>query len=424
MKRKITCAIMMSLFISFATSVSAQLSGFYNEDFEGTFPPPGWRTIDVLDYHYVWQQSPYLGYSGTHSAYIGSAFGQGEDWLILPRFTVAVSDSFSFYLTAESLGFIDSTIVLVSTTTPDPSSFTTVLATLSDGVNYPKVPNKFLRYQYSLSAFAGKNIYVAFKNRNYEGDGVYIDLVSIGTNSSAYCLSKGFSSSRDWIDLVALGTIKNKTGSNGGYADFTNLVTDLAQGSIDSIALSSELSGAYTQTWRVWIDYNQDGDFLDNAEQVLSFKSTSSGVQVRSIKVPPAAKTGTTRMRVSVKKGGQAQSPCEIFNRGEVEDYSVNIIPPSANAASLNSISTLVKPLIVLSESPNPAANYITINMEGFSGTKNIEVYNETGKVIISNKLLSGTRYMLDVSKISNGVYVLRVSDGAGNVRSVKWVKQ
>ena len=170
------------VFTTFGSSqVFGQLSGYYQEDFEGSFPPEDWQVVNVLDPSYGWVHSPYTVHSGQYSVYVGSAIGQGEDWLILPQFSVIASDSFSFWLTAESLGFTDSTAVLVATTDDDPSSFTNLIATLSDGVNYPPVANLYQYYAYSLSAFAGQDVYVAIKNRNYEGDGVYIDLVSIGS---------------------------------------------------------------------------------------------------------------------------------------------------------------------------------------------------------------------------------------------------
>lgn len=181
MKNKLLVQLSLLIFATFSSlHLFGQLSGYYQQDFEGSFPPQGWQTVNVSDASYYWQQSPFTVYSGNYSVYIGSAIGQGEDWLILPQFTVAASDSFSFWLTAESLGFTDSTEVLVSTTDANLSSFTTVIATLSDGDNYPPVTNLYQYHAYSLSAFAGQEVYVAFRNRNYEGDGVYIDLVSIG----------------------------------------------------------------------------------------------------------------------------------------------------------------------------------------------------------------------------------------------------
>src|SRR4249920_708341 len=111
MKNKLTFQLLLFVFAMFGSfHVFGQLSGYYQQDFEGSFPPEDWQTINVLDPSYYWQHSPYTVYSGDFSVYNGSAIGQGEDWLILPQFSVVASDSFSFWFTAESLGFTDSTM--------------------------------------------------------------------------------------------------------------------------------------------------------------------------------------------------------------------------------------------------------------------------------------------------------------------------
>src|SRR6185295_12303342 len=84
----------------FSLNVSGQLSGYYQEDFEGTFPPSGWQTVDVLDPTAVWMQLTDIAYSGTHSTFLqwSDYYAPGEDWLILPQFTVGASDSLSFWM--------------------------------------------------------------------------------------------------------------------------------------------------------------------------------------------------------------------------------------------------------------------------------------------------------------------------------------
>src|SRR5438552_564540 len=74
-------------------NVWSQLSGFYQEDFEGTFPPAGWQVQNVLDSAYTWAQTTAAHHSGTHSAYIhysSSNTFKGEDCLILPQFSVVI----------------------------------------------------------------------------------------------------------------------------------------------------------------------------------------------------------------------------------------------------------------------------------------------------------------------------------------------
>ncbi|HMT78227.1 MAG TPA: M12 family metallo-peptidase, partial [Saprospiraceae bacterium] len=136
----------------------------------------------------------------------------------------------------------------------------------------------------------------------------------------SYCVSKGNNSAYEWIDRVALVGINNITGSNNGYGDYTALNANLTAGTTYTMTLSAGMNGSYREYWTVWIDYNQDGDFLDSGEKITNFSSTSTGNINRSFKVPTTAKNGTTRMRVQMKYSAYSTS-CETFSYGEVEDY-------------------------------------------------------------------------------------------------------
>ena len=164
--------------------LTAPITGFFREDFEGGFPPAGWQVVDVLDPTYLWEQSPLLPYTGTNSALIhySNVGVSAEDWMITPQYTVAVTDSFSFHLALIDINFPpDTTFILISTTDSNLTSFTTTLDVLAEDLNYPLNDTGYNYYSYSLAAFAGQNIYIAFVNTNIFGDGVYIDRVSVGT---------------------------------------------------------------------------------------------------------------------------------------------------------------------------------------------------------------------------------------------------
>ena len=139
-----------------------------------------------------------------------------------------------------------------------------------------------------------------------------------------YCASSSNRTQFEWIDNVELGGIVNATGAGSGYSDFTAQVGTLAQGSSNSMVISAGFSGtAYTEHWAVWIDFNQDGTFADS-EKVVSGSSSSANNLSATVNVPANATLGQTRMRVSMKYNA-AQTACENFADGEVEDYTINI---------------------------------------------------------------------------------------------------
>jgi chitodextrinase len=143
---------------------------------------------------------------------------------------------------------------------------------------------------------------------------------------SSYCTASGNNASEEWIARVQLADIDNTSGSNSGYADFTNISTNLTKGAAYPVILTPAFSGStYNEYWRVWIDLNKDGDFDDAGELVFDAGSLSKTIVTGSITVPSGASLGSTRMRV-IMRYNAAPSPCGTFNYGEVEDYSVNII--------------------------------------------------------------------------------------------------
>jgi len=135
-----------------------------------------------------------------------------------------------------------------------------------------------------------------------------------------YCLSSG-DNKYEWIAGVQIGSLNNVSGSSG-YTDFTSQTLDVSPDETIFVGLTPGFSGnLYEENWKIWIDYNRDGDFEDPGEEVLS-EAGSSSVE-GSFTVPGSAE-GVTLMRVSISYGCLPTS-CGTFRYGEVEDYTVNI---------------------------------------------------------------------------------------------------
>ncbi|WP_439882902.1 M4 family metallopeptidase [Pontibacter sp. MBLB2868] len=246
------------------------------------------------------------------------------------------------------------------------------------------------------------------------GSSAYSSSSTFTTTSAAvtYCASKGSNSSYEWIDLVQFGGINNATGNDGGYKDYTALTGTATRGGSSTIYISTGFSGtAYTEYWKIWIDFNQDGDFDDAGEMVVSGSSSSSSTLSATVAVPSTALLGKTRMRVSMKYNA-AQTACETFSYGEVEDYSVNIgsaLMASASSSSLKAETlgdAIGEDVVVY---PNPANAYIRINTPSESAT--VKVLSVTGVELMRADIkASGQR--LDISKLPSGIYLISIYDG------------
>lgn len=227
--------------------------------------------------------------------------------------------------------------------------------------------------------------------------------ITVGKNKS-YCESKGNRIKYEWIDLVSFGDLTNTTGANGGYADFTNQVATITAGSTNDLTISAAFSGSsYKEYFSVWIDYNQNGSFEDN-ERVVNTSTTSNTNIVTSIKVPGDVKLGSTRMRVSMKYK-YTQTPCESFDDGEVEDYTVNIVQTSARKSNKNTASNSV--LIDLQLYPNPTSKTLNIRTDKVLKNAHYKIIDANGKTVDENSFSPS----INIENLKTGVYFIKVFD-------------
>ncbi len=137
------------------------------------------------------------------------------------------------------------------------------------------------------------------------------------------CISKGTDTTHEYINQITINQIDNISGNNDGYGDFQDLSTPLFLGNRYDILLSPGYGdNEFTEAWSIWIDYNQDGDFEDEDEEVLTVRAV--GDILSEIHIPYHAMIGTTHMRIAMRYNKHA-TPCQTFTFGEVEDYTIII---------------------------------------------------------------------------------------------------
>lgn len=257
------------------------------------------------------------------------------------------------------------------------------------------------------------------------------NVVSITTLAPppTYCASKGGSVVKEYIDYVAIGGIANTTAKNGGYGNFTAQIGTVVIGTNTIIVSAGFTSAALLEFWKVWIDYNKNGVF-DDAELMVSTSSNSSANLSFTFTAPSTALLGTTRMRVSMKNGS-AQTACQAFKAGEVEDYTVNVGGiPLADAPIDEPIDTAAEPInygltATTNDSldflmyPNPVSGMLNLDIANNS-VVDYKIYNTVGQVVLSGKT---TSTQLDVAKLCSGIYVFEIGDGTKTL-SKKFVKK
>jgi chitodextrinase len=232
--------------------------------------------------------------------------------------------------------------------------------------------------------------------------------ISVTTNDVvlSYCSSQGNNSTYEWIAQVSIGAFTNSSAS-AKYTDFTSKIISLESGTSVNVSLTPGFSSStYNEYWKIWIDYNADGDFDDSGELAYDAGALSKTTVSGSINVPSSA-SGSTRMRVSMKYNA-AQTACETFSYGEVEDYT---------ATFTASVPDTQAPTIPVSlAASNVTSSSATISWTASTdnvGVTQYEVYRNgsfIGNSSTTNYAVSG------LSASTTYSFTVKAKDAAGNI--------
>ncbi|MFO7829503.1 MAG: M4 family metallopeptidase [Bacteroidales bacterium] len=247
----------------------------------------------------------------------------------------------------------------------------------------------------------------------------------------SYCSANGSDQTYEWIDYVGLGAIDNATGPEaGGYGNYTYLTPTLLSAHSYNIYLSAGFSDSReNEYWRVWIDFNRDGDFYDQDEMIAEGGPLAyDGVISAPFVVPTTIESGYTVMRVAMQWGDYPSS-CGTFQYGEVEDYPVEL---SAGKTGINeseisfSNTRDIHENISVNRSqiyPNPAKDYITIDTQSRDQTLNqISIYNITGTLVKAEHDIEGN-HTVDISDLPAGLYTIIIKTDRDTITK-KFIKQ
>jgi GEVED domain/Secretion system C-terminal sorting domain/CARDB len=240
---------------------------------------------------------------------------------------------------------------------------------------------------------------------------------------NTYCASKGNLPWEQWIQNVGFTfpIVWNNSSAKEGYGNFTELTpVNLARGNVTEIAITPQSSWIGNPLnanlfWSVWVDWNQDNDFDDAGEQVIQrpihFASNLFLDNTHLITVPATALLGKTRMRVAMKMGGYP-SVCETFEKGEVEDYTVNITNTGGFAKANVSTKGLNSIDYDFNIFPNPATKEAFLDLKDFEKERvEISISDVAGKVILNQVIENATvaPHHLNTAFLKNGTYFIEI---------------
>lgn len=166
-----------------------------------------------------------------------------------------------------------------------------------------------------------------------------------------YC-GEAFASSIEPITKVVFAGINNTTSAtvNGtpAHENFTAITGNVLMGQSYTIEVQGNTDGNFTTHVRLFVDWNNDGDFVDAGETfVVGTIVNSTGVDGQtasaSIAIPLTATPGNLRMRVS-KRFSTVPAPCNTAGFGQAEDYTLTVTPPTPCAGIPNAGTATATP--------------------------------------------------------------------------------
>ncbi len=218
-----------------------------------------------------------------------------------------------------------------------------------------------------------------------------------------YCPSASQFAGDGEIWNVTIGALNNTsnctvaapgTGSTlslySNYSETANPTNMVAGVSIPFSINTSTCGGNYNGVLGIWIDLNQDGDFIDAGETVHMtpfFLYGTTVFRTGNITIPCTATPGLTRMRVILNETTASPiSPCGSYFYGETEDYTINIVnaapvfnaattlqQPITTSAGATDVPILRVPVKVTSSACNPGTvNEFRFNTAGTTSAANI----------------------------------------------------
>jgi len=238
-------------------------------------------------------------------------------------------------------------------------------------------------------------------------------------STSPYCDASSNYDTYSWIAEIGFNGQLNSSSKSGlGYENHSDFTFDLYSGANSLNLVPGNSQGEYPHYWNIWIDYNADGDYDDEGELIASTSIGYIGTISGQVDIP-AGITLTTGMRISMAYG-VSPGPCDGFNYGEVEDYTVNIVDTEMNEFnSLKKVEFTTVELggdefLLASVFPNPSRETITVNLFPGEKVNSVRVINVSGQVVDEMSVGQVNRFELNLSHLDGGLYQLEMTTLGG----------
>ena len=138
------------------------------------------------------------------------------------------------------------------------------------------------------------------------------------------------------ITNVSFSSVNYASTNTTVYNDYTAQIGTAVQGAALPITVTISV-GKTNYNIKVWVDWNNDGDFTDSGEEMLTGNDSKN--LIGTFTIPATAIVGNHRMRVGITQGQgngakyEIATPCFTGVKGAFEDYILNITAATCTTA-------------------------------------------------------------------------------------------
>ncbi|MBN2175404.1 MAG: T9SS type A sorting domain-containing protein [Bacteroidales bacterium] len=282
---------------------------------------------------------------------------------------------------------------------------------VTEQVDGPLELGSTLEYSFSTTAdFSEIGYHELMVTTTLAGDADNTNDTTYTTVINSLCQPQTMCEQGVGIFELQLGSIDNESGcAPDGYANYTNMSTNLTQGSSNDLTISTGYGSVYV---KVWIDFN-DNFVFDEDEIVVNDYVIANGqgqgtyTETMPLDIPADALLGEHLMRAKTNYNVAVPADaCESTTFGETEDYVVNVVMSTGL-----SLQELEPNELVLR---NTGDNHFVLSFDAKTLTETliVSVHNIQGHRLINNRVnnLDGKyKYDFDMSYVAPGIYLLRL---------------
>ena len=123
---------------------------------------------------------------------------------------------------------------------------------------------------------------------------------------------------------------------NGGYGDYKNLTLSLNKEKSYKLNIGLKYGVTTPRNFKVWIDYNNDGSFDGANEEIYATANPVTGWFAGEFTIPTNVAVGNYTLRIAMNAStvDNTINATGVLNPGEIEDYTVSILPAELVATS------------------------------------------------------------------------------------------